>query len=326
MQQEFPSLARPGSDNRPIMRSEYLGCLLLAIPQVLPACEFCAGMQRPDFSIETPLASLSTVDLGGSAALEDPPVAFNITINYSGDPAFQPAFNQAVATWQALMPFYLDGRQGSNPIAGLVITASVANIDGPGGILGSAGPQTGSYDNSGYLLARTGQMTFDSSDFSSPTGSFQNVVLHEMAHVIGIGTLWGLNGLYNASAPAVNDPNNGQSVGQYTGFFGLQGWQAEFDADATYVPIEKGGGSGTANGHWNEGDGGTATGYVSNITGLDSRFELMTGWLNSGSFISELTKGGLRDLGYDVVVIPEPAWMSLAGFAGLACTLRRRRA
>lgn len=311
------------------MRVKPIGCLLFLLPSWLPACEFCAGMQRPNFTVEPSfptMAALSSSNIGSSASAEDPPVPFSITVNYSGDPAFQASFQQAAATWESLIPFYLDGRQGTAIFPGITITASVNNIDGAGGILGSAGPLTGGFDDSGYLLADTGQMQFDSSDFASPTSGFQAVVLHEMAHVIGIGTLWGFNGLYSSSAPSVIDPNNGQTVGQYIGAFGLQGWQAEYNPAATYVPIEKGGGSGTANGHWNEGDGGAATGYISTLTGLDSRFELMTGWLNGGSTIGEVTKGSLRDLGYDVVVIPEPAWFAFTGLAGFVWTLRRKRA
>ena len=45
------------------------------------------------------------------------------------------------------------------------------------------------------------------------------------------------------------------------------------------MPVELGGGSGTANGHWDEvEDGADPTGFVSNITGRDFEFELMTGW------------------------------------------------
>lgn len=312
------------------MSAKPIGLFFILLHQWLPACEFCTGMQRPEFSVEpsfSTMASLSAVNLGTSASAEAPPVPFTITVNYTGEAAYQAAFNQAAATWQSLIPAYLDGRQGLAVFTGLTITASVTNIDGAGGILGSAGPLTGGYDNSGYLLATTGQMQFDSSDISSLSSPvFQSVILHEMAHVIGIGTLWTFNGLYSNSAASVNDPNNGQTVGQYTGANGLLGWQVEYNPAATYVPVEKGGGSGTANGHWNEGDGGTGTGYVSTITGQDSRFELMTGWLNPGSTIGEVTKGGLRDLGYDVVVIPEPAWFALTGLAGFAWTLRRRRA
>ena len=270
-------------------------------------------------------ASLGTVDAAG------PPVAFNITINYTGDPSFQAAFDQAETTWESLIPSYIDGHQGLALFNGIVITASVAPIDGVGNTLGSAGPLLSglAVDDSGFVLATTGVMTFDSADFTAPTPLFQEVILHEMGHVLGIGTLWDFNGLYDPNAAAVIDPNNGQTVGQYTGAQGLLGWQLEYDNGATYVPVEKGGGTGTANGHWNEGDGGGATGYVSNITGNDMNLELMTGWANPNSQISNLTRGSLRDLGYNVALtvtaVPEPSGLLLSTMGLFGLILRRKR-
>ena len=62
-------------------------------------------------------------------------------------------------------------------------------IDGAGGVLGSAGP---------CLIRDTGptavgRMRFDTADLASLEGGGQldEVVLHEMGHVIGIGSLWG---------------------------------------------------------------------------------------------------------------------------------------
>lgn len=294
------------------------------LSSALPCFGF-EGIIRPEFEIipRSPFETLSAQL--PSAAATTPPVAFNITVNYSGDPLFRQAFVDAAAIWENLIPSYVDGRQGSFQFSGISINASVDNIDGAGNILGSAGPATGGYDDSGYLLAATGTMQFDSADFSSPTGVFQDLVLHEMAHVIGVGTLWQLNGLYNPSETSVIDPVNGQTVGRYTGTYGLLGWQAEFDEDATFVPVEKGGGNGTANGHWNEENGVADTGYISSITGLDARYELMTGWLEPGSFIGEVTKGSLRDLGYGVTIVPETSIWLTGGILCCGLLLRRRR-
>lgn len=300
-----------------------LPCAALTLFTSALPCFGLEGIIRPEFEIipRSPFETLSAQF--PSAAAASPQVPFNITVSYSGNPLFQQAFLDAAAIWENLIPTYIDGHQGAFQFSGVVINASVNFIDGPGNILGSAGPASGGYDDSGYLLAATGTMQFDSADFSSPTGSFQDVVLHEMAHVIGVGTLWQLNGLYNPSAPSVIDPGNGQTVGRYTGTHGLLGWQAEFDENATFVPVEKGGGGGTANGHWNEGDGGAVTGYTSAITGLDARNELMTGWLNPNSFIGEVTKGSLRDLGYEVIIVPEPSVWVIGGILGCGLLLRR---
>ena len=156
-------------------------------------------------------------------------------------------------------------------------------------------------------------MQFDSADVAAmiADNSLGQVILHEMAHVIGVGTLWTHNGLY------VN------GTGRYTGVAALAAYQNEFNPLATFVPIELGGGPGTHNAHWNEADGGGVnTNIVSTLTGLDLRHELLTGWLDAPTFISSVTRASFVDLGY-TVAIPEPASFTLCAFA-FAVLLRRR--
>lgn len=222
---------------------------------------------------------------------------FNLTINYTGDSGYQSYFTEAEAIWERIIPSYINGNKtGFLPFSGITINASVVAIDGAGGVLGSAGPDFYGIDNSGYAMATTGTMEFDSADMAGLGANLQTVILHEMAHVIGIGTLWTLNnGLY---------PNGVYTspTGQYKGPAGLAAYKTEFgQPSATFVPVELGGGAGTANGHWNESDGGGVnTGIVSNFN-RDMRYELMTGWLdtNKPSFISSLTRGSLQDIGYN---------------------------
>jgi hypothetical protein len=145
-------------------------------------------------------------------------------------------------------------------------------------------------------------MQFDSADLAGlqSSGLLYDVILHEMAHVLGIGTLW--------SSSAVGVPGFQElyvsGTGQYTGANALAAWRTEFNQpSATFVPVELGGGAGTANAHWNEvNGGGSNTGFVSNITGRDFRFELMTGWLDGPTYISSVTMGSFQDLGYIVSV------------------------
>lgn len=68
-----------------------------------------------------------------------------------------------------------------------MITAVLKSIDGPGGILGSAGPTGVWQDHPG--ISYSGMMEFDSDDMQSmeDNGSFKGVILHEMGHVIGVG-------------------------------------------------------------------------------------------------------------------------------------------
>ena len=246
---------------------------------------------------------------------------FTISLNFdtSVTAPQQAVFNTAKATWES----YVTGYQTGISLTGITINASIPAIDGAGGILGQAGPTAGVVQG-GFTLTTTGLMKFDSDDVVSMSNeTFNSVILHEMAHVMGLGTWWTDNGVYV------------DGTGQYTGANALAAYQSEFDSGATFVPIELGGGSGTADGHWNEVDGGagptTIVGINPSITnsfGKDFRDELMTGWLNSNSFISNTTVMSFRDLGFTTVslaVVPEPASMAFFGVGLLGLALARRR-
>ena len=251
-------------------------------------------------------------------------IGFDIQLNLTGFSTSQAAvFQSAAATWESYILGYKDNI--NNTV--LTITASAATIDGVGGVLGSAGPTTGKGLIGGrFLYAETGEMFFDSADIGSleSNGSLQNVILHEMAHVIGIGSLWSSSAVGIAGYQELYVAGSGQ----YTGAAALAAWKSEFNQPgATFVPVELGGGAGTANGHWNEvNGGGSNTGIVSNITGKDFRYELMTGWLNSPTFISTVTLGAFQDLGYNLRPIPEPStWLLAMALTTVAVRHTRRR-
>jgi hypothetical protein len=65
----------------------------------------------------------------------------------------------------------------------LFICATYDEIDGPKGILGSAGPRSSRFNG----LSSTGFMRFDAADidFLKSIGDFQAVILHEMGHILG---------------------------------------------------------------------------------------------------------------------------------------------
>jgi hypothetical protein len=207
----------------------------------------------------------------------------------------------------------ITGYQGSSSLAGLTVSATGLAIDGVGGVLGSAAWDTGVYAGA-YAYATTGHMSFDSADINAMIagGSFTDVIKHEMAHVIGFGTLWALNGVY------VN------GTGAFTGAHALSTYRTEYKQPAaTFVPVELGGGGGTANGHWNEVDGGSGLTGLANGQGRDMAFELMTGWLNEPSYLSRTTIASFQDIGYTVLqaaAVPEPpaGALMLAGLAALA--------
>ena len=73
------------------------------------------------------------------------------------------------------------------------IDASGMAIDGPGGVLGQAGPNM---IRTGSNLPITGTMQFDTADLAAleAANELELVILHEMLHVIGVGTIWQLTG------------------------------------------------------------------------------------------------------------------------------------
>ena len=203
----------------------------------------------------------------------------------------QTAFINAANRWETLIygdvpdiPVSIaSGRCGSNApalnetIDDIVILASIDSIDGPGKILGQAGPCA---LRSGSRLPLLGEMEFDMADADTleAQGQLELVIEHEMGHVLGYGTIWGSSVLVGAGG---SDPH----------FVGVQALAA-FDrvGGAAYtgakVPVENCCGSGTRDAHWRE-------------TILIS--ELMTGFLNSGTNpLSVLTTASMGDLGYQV--------------------------
>ena len=260
-------------------------------------------------------AALSTVALSSHAG-------FDITLNYSGPSQYQSYFTQAESFWESV----ITGYQSGISLTGLTISASIGSIDGQWGTLGYAGPTSAVYQG-GYALATAGTMVFDSADMSYmvSSGNFANVIKHEMAHVLGIGTLWEYNGVYT------------EGSGQYTGAAGVAAYQSEFNqAGATYIPVELGGGAGTANGHWNEVDNGSGATGIVDRQGRDMRDELMTGWMNPSSFVSNTTIASLQDIGFTVnlngttpaAAVPEPetALLFALGLPLLAWARQRRGA
>jgi len=284
-----------------------------------------------------PLAAFS---VGDSDAVS----LINLTFSGPMTAIEQQTFVDAANYWNSAITGYSLIYNGAGQVEAhsLNITASLPYIDGVGNILGSAGPEyIKYYDNNpvgqptiALYYTTSGSMRFDSADAAAMVASntFYSVVLHEMAHVIGFGTLWTDN--TNLHSTTYNLYTTG--TGQYYGPNALAQWQSEFNRpNDTFVPVELLGGSGTANGHWAENYGG-ATGIVSMNTGMDLSNELMTGWASNTFFVSHTTLGAIADLGYTVdynqagvidhiVEVPEPSCPQLCLLASCAL-LRRSRA
>ena len=167
----------------------------------------------------------------------------------------------------------------------LVIVASVREIDGRFGILASAG-FCGTRDGEGGLPFM-GAMEFDVDDLEwlEENGDMEEVILHEMGHVLGIGTAWRRFGLL--VNPSVGNP------GADTHFPGPLTIEAFDSAGGTNytggakVPVENRAGPGSGDAHWRE-------------SVLDH--ELMTPFQNGGVLdpLSAITIQSLADLGYTV--------------------------
>lgn len=161
----------------------------------------------------------------------------------------------------------------------LVIDIEITAIDGSGDILGQAGPCVVAGDGT----SRFGIMQFDEADVATMTATeLREVIAHEMAHVIGYGTLWGTSVL---SGAGTSDP-------RFTGSRARAEWSA-LGRTGT-VPVENSGGSGTADAHWRE-------------SVFDK--ELMTGYLDvSPNPLSALTIASLADIGYQVDITRADAY------------------
>ena len=169
-------------------------------------------------------------------------------------------------------------------ISGLVIYASIDSIDGRGKILAEAGPcYVRSSNGKQDYRTSVGIIKIDSADINTLAGSgnLQQVITHEMMHVVGFGTFWD-------STSTKLLINYGANV-SYIGAGGVAGCKAIGGNNicATSVPVEgTQGAEGTINSHWRESTFGN---------------ELMTGFLNSGTNpLSVMSIRSLEDLGYKV--------------------------
>jgi len=236
---------------------------------------------------------------------------YNITLVNIGpalSPQAQAAFDAAKAKWQQIIydsistvgPFTVPANQCLNPSpAGpfttnsVVILMSLDSIDGPNQILGQAGP---CLIRSASRLTVLGTMKFDTADVRSLINNNQLdlVILHEMGHVLGVGSLWS-----DASFGCLQSPSSAGNV--MDTYYACTRGRAAFDSiggtnytGGNKVPVENCGptspsncGAGTYNVHWREPTFGP---------------ELMTGYLNGGqpNPLSVLTVESLGDLGYSV--------------------------
>jgi len=223
---------------------------------------------------------------------------YNLEVRFIGDgasPQVRDAFAAATAKWRRIIvgdvhTIPVDIPAGGCGLSWLpaiketindaVIYARIVSIDGPGRILGQAAP---CFVGSASRLTLMGIMEFDLDDMPTliSRGLLTDVVLHEMGHVLGVGTLWNERTRPLLAGAGTPDPH-------FTGPTA----RAQFAAlnTVTYsgvpVPVENTGGPGTRDAHWREAIFGR---------------ELMQGFAKAGGMpLSRITVGSLQDMGYVV--------------------------
>jgi Leishmanolysin len=232
-------------------------------------------------SVETYVAK---ADAKIAAAIAKTTSPFTIEVRFLGGLTQKQknAFKSAADRWSRVIvgdlpSVVVDGEV----IDDLLILAQGTPIDGPGKILGQAGPTRLRPANAGtaaFLPAR-GNMSFDIADLKKmeQDGTLNDVITHEMGHVLGIGTVWTFKNVVKGTN--TNNPT-------FRGKAAMEEFGVLRGTGPAAVPVENTGGAGTRNSHWRE---------------TVFRNELMTGFVGAaGNPMSHMTVASLQDLGYVV--------------------------
>jgi len=304
--------------NRPSDRDLYAGCVS-GSPTTAEECVLvnATGVYHIQVhAFSTFSGTTMTISAGGAVS----PYNIELVFIDNGSAAQDQAVRDAAARWESIIvadvpdvnfsTSPIDANaciQGQTQINSTIddvrIYVVIDSIDGPLGTLAQAGPcVTRSLGN----LPIVGTVSFDEADLLrlNATGDMEAVILHEMGHVIGIGTIWGED-----FRDLVRNPSLPSSSGVDTHFIGANATDA-FDAagGAGYaklkVPVENKATAGSSDSHWRE-------------SVLDR--ELMTPALDAGQAnpLSAITIQSVKDLGYAVDVSQADAYsVILPAFAG----------
>lgn len=239
------------------------------------------------------LAPASVAATALTSAITPPPAtnsgSYDVTVRWisAPSPRHLQSVEAAVARWQSVIRNDLSNiptkvaagtcfttQPALNEVVDdLLVFVEIVPIDGAGKILGQAGPCFIRTDNG---LPIVGHLKLDVDDLRmmETRGTLDDVVLHELGHVLGIGTLWSNMSLVQGGGGA--DP-------VFTGTNAVRGF-ASIGGIGSTVPVENTGSAGTRDAHWRETTFGN---------------ELMTGFISAANNpLSSLTIGSLLDMGY----------------------------
>ena len=274
------------------------------------------------YNASTGQIELGTVSGGSGSSGDDssggtvtsPPPPFHIEIVFlDGFDASQKAlFHQAAARWMSIITEDIpDIDFSDNPfnkwddelktqirvddrVDDLRIFVGSVDLDGEKENLAQAGPLVARQSQlQNIIFSKIGAIAIDTADLKWMSDTFLlEVILHEMGHVLGFGTLWEELNLVD-----------GDSDRHFTGSRAIQAFNnaGGRDYDGVKVPVE------SDSDHWRE-------------SVFDN--ELMTSKANQGDDapLSAITIQSLSDLGYRVDVsqadaysLPDPASAKLAG-------------
>lgn len=224
------------------------------------------------------------------------PGSFRIELRFVGPPDanLTAAAQRAAARWERVLPQALAAqavnlRAGAcetlapaitGTTTGVIVTIAKDSIDGRSKVLAEAGPCVA---RTGSDLPAVGAVDVDSADIAAMVsrGTLENVLTHELGHVLGIGTIWVTQQRNLLRGVDGSDPRYiGAGASREAAVMGF------IDGDSTRgVEAENEGGVGSIRSHWRE------SVYTT---------EVMTSIDGPGSLapLSRISAASLRDLGY----------------------------
>jgi len=202
---------------------------------------------------------------------------FNIDLNFADDipETIRQGIAQAADRWTKIIVGDLPDEGSIDDVQIDVVSGQLADT-----ILATGGPDQ---FRTGSNLPYHGVITWADASLDETTSRAVDIALHEIAHVLGFGTMWETEGFL--------DTQIGAPV--YTGQAALAMYKFAVDPNAKGVPVEPDADDAAIGSHW-------ASSWAAVN---DQIFDVMAAHLSMsqiGRFISTVTVGAMQDLGYQV--------------------------